>query len=479
MSKIDHTWPSDAFDAIAIMAVEGQFGIEGTDGDRVELEAEIDRRALPALTLEPAGRWLQLQLWEHGGEAQFTLRLPKRKNWVVDVSAANGDVQVSGISARLRVLLGTGDTHIEKCRGIFSVASGKGDVEVDGCIEAEMPGRPPVPEGQFQAAGAPQPPPTPGDPGTPGPQFHTHFGPGMGHKLKSNWSWDWTGFDGEDWAGWGTQMGEQARVWAQRFAGQFLSSIDWLPEKAAIGIRIGKGDAKLEQIEAQRCSVKLANGDVELKGGRIEKLQVRAAHGDIKCESTMPAGDWEVDTKNGNIQIVLPSNAKARLDVATRHGDIDSQVPLMRVGRPGPESRFGGRMVGTVGQPGQDAAALTLTTVRGDIGIRLDSTKSRFSDQPTPATPTGQTATAETAGPSSTSPTGAVSENVATVSKPAEATTVVADKQAKVSPAPVYDSQLSILQALSARQITVEEAEKLLESLKPGNQIKVSGIGVS
>lgn len=477
MSKIDHAWPSNSFDAIAILAIEGQFEIEGTDEDQVKLEAQVDRRALSGLSLDPAGRWLQLQLWEYGGEAQFTLRLPTKKNWVVDVSAAQGDVRVSGVSARLRVMLGKGDIQIENCKGIFGLASGKGDVKLDGCVEAEMPGRPPAPEAQFQSAGAPEPPPMPGEPGAAG-EFHAHFGPGMHRRVKSNLSWDWIGFDGDDWAEWGSQMGEQARVWAQRFAGQFLGSVDWQPEKAAVAVRIGKGDAKLQEIEAKKCSVKLANGDVEVKGGRFGELQVRAAHGDIKCERAMPAGDWEIDTKNGNIQIGLPSNAQARLDVATRHGDIDSQVPLMRVGRPGPESRFGGRMVGTVGQPGQDLASLTVTTVRGDVEIRLEPTASRFSGKPGPAAATAQTQTTESTAPtSSPSPTSTTSENAATVTKPAEATTIEADKQAQVATAAAYDSQLSILQALSAGQITVEEAEKLLESLKRGTKSKFLGLG--
>ncbi len=62
MSKLEHTWPRDAFDAISIVALGGQFEIEGTDGDQVELEGDFESRWQPDPRLEPAERWLQLQL---------------------------------------------------------------------------------------------------------------------------------------------------------------------------------------------------------------------------------------------------------------------------------------------------------------------------------------------------------------------------------------------------------------------------------
>ena len=51
-----------------------------------------------------------------------------------------------------------------------------------------------------------------------------------------------------------------------------------------------------------------------------------------------------------------------------------------------------------------------------------------------------------------------------------ESAAVDADKPkeeaAAAKPAPAYDSQLAVLQALSAGKITVEEAEKLLHSME-------------
>lgn len=478
MSRIERQWPSDAFDAIGILAVDGEFEIEGTDGDRVELEARLEKRMERDLPLEPAGRWLQFQVWERQGDAQYTLRLPKKKAWVVDLSAARGEVQVKGIQARLRVMMGKGEVKIKDCRGIFNFASGKGEVEMERCVEAEMPERPPLPQPQFQSAHMPGPPPMPESPPMPGDPdvggaFHVRFrrGPGMRYRMKPDVSWDWFGFDSQDWAEWGAQFGEQARTWAQQFAGHFVGAVDWLPEKTGIGIRIGKGDAKLQEIEAGSCALRLANGDVELKGGRIEDLEVEVGHGGIECESVMPAGDWDVQVRNGDIRVALPSNTQARFDVATRHGDIDSQVPLVRVGRPGPESRYGGRMVGTIGQAEGNVAQVSLTAVRGDIEIRLRAESSRFAGERPPVTPAQETKAPASSPPpaSSAEPSfegaaateGVKQEPVAEPDKP-EVKPDAGPAQEGSREEQKYGSQLSILQALSAGEITVEEAEKLL-----------------
>jgi putative adhesin len=474
MSKLERAWQSDAFDAIGIVALDGQFQIEGTDGEQVELEAEFEARATRDLVLEPAGRWLQLHLWERPGEAQFTVRLPKKKAWVVDISAGRGEVQVNGIQARLRVMVGKGEIQIKDCRGIFNLASGKGEVELEHCVEAEMPERPPLPQPQFQAAHVPEPPPisgTPPMPGGPGMagEFRVHFGrgPRMRHKMKPDVAWDWFGFDAEDWAEWGAQFGEQARVWAQQFVSHFVGTAEWFPEKAGVSVQIGKGAARLQEIEAKSCRVRLASGDVEFDGGRIESLGVDVSHGDIECDSVLPVGDWTIEIKNGNIHLSLLSNTQARLDVATRHGDIDSKVPLVRVGRPGPESRYGGRMVGTIGQADGNIAQVSLTALRGDIEIRLKQEKSRFESKQAPAPPPSE-AKAPEGNPAGASSTQAAAGGVtaATPSTGVGSAAAETDKPETAQAASVYESQLAILQALSAGQISVEEAAKLLRSME-------------
>ena len=90
MSKLEHAWPREAFDAVGIVALGGQFKIEGTDGDQVELEGEFQSRWQRDVSFEPTARWLQLQLWGRGDEAELKLRLPRNKMWVLDISAGQG-----------------------------------------------------------------------------------------------------------------------------------------------------------------------------------------------------------------------------------------------------------------------------------------------------------------------------------------------------------------------------------------------------
>ena len=80
MSTFERKWSPDAFDAISLMAFNGEFEIEGTDGDQVELKGEFEGRLGRELKLEPKERWLQLQLWERPSEGQITLRFPKKKS---------------------------------------------------------------------------------------------------------------------------------------------------------------------------------------------------------------------------------------------------------------------------------------------------------------------------------------------------------------------------------------------------------------
>ena len=54
-------------------------------------------------------------------------------------------------------------------------------------------------------------------------------------------------------------------------------------------------------------------------------------------------------------------------------------VPLVRVARPGPEARRGGRMVGTLGQSEGKPAQVTLVVANGDIRIDLQPATATYS----------------------------------------------------------------------------------------------------
>jgi hypothetical protein len=436
MSGTEYTWPAEAFDAISILAHDGRFKIEGTEGDQVQLEGDWTPFP-PGLEPEPQGRWLRLQLWQPPNGARFTLRLPKNKAWVVELSAARGRLEAKDIQARLQIMLQRGEIRVENCRGTFNLMSGQADVKFEHCTEVDMPEPPPQPEGE------PEPQATPVEEGM-GATGEFHFGREMPHPP-----WDWLSWAEGDWAAWGMRVSQQAMAWAQQFS-QISEQWGWRPQKAGLNLRIGKGNVHLEKIEAKACLVSLSKGDVKLEQGRIARLEANTAHGDVTCESIMPVGDWSIKTSHGNIRLSLPSEAQVRLDVATRRGDIRTEVPLIRVSRPGPEARRGGRMVGTLGQAGETADQISLATINGNIVIDVLQGKSPYAAKPAQEDAPFE-ATAPAPQPAAASSTSAETEGekVASAAGPAQ---------------PAYDSQLAILQALSEGHISVEEAEQLLRS---------------
>ncbi len=265
--------------------------------------------------------------------------------------------------------------------------------------------------------------------------------PAGGESYASQrFSRPWISWGAEDWSAWGLEFGEQAAAWAQQF-GQLVEPASWKPLDAGVNVRLHKGNARLEGIEAKACSVRLTKGNLTLEGGRIADLQLSTASGNVECRAVFPEKDWEMATNHGNLRLSLPADAQARLDAATRHGDIRSAVPLVRVARPGPEARRGGRMVGALGAAEGEPAQIHMTTLHGDIHIDVQ--------------------------PGGKAPAPAAPEAAQPAPPPVEAVEAARPVEPVEPPAPPEDPRLAVLQALSEGVISAREAEQLLESLEP------------
>lgn len=427
MSDLEYAWPSTAFDAINVAMHDGEITLEGTDADQVELEVD----GLPHsydVTREPIGRWLQLVFW-HTPAQKVRLRLPKAKSWVLDLSAGHGQVKLTDVQARLQVVLGKGEIEVENCRGVFNLTVGNGQIKMKRCAETEMPKQSPLPQRESGVRTS-----LPDRAIDPRREFRRR-------KIKPKSPWDWDSQWDVDWAMGGIEIADQASAWAQRFA-QSFNWLGWNAQQDGINVQMGNGDAHLEDIEADTCSIRFGKGDVRLDQGCIANLQVSTGHGDIECKTVLPAGEWGMKTTHGDIHLALPADTQAKFDVATRHGDIHSNVALVRVARPGPEARYGRRMVGTAGQPGANAAEIGLTVMKGNIHIVLQSVRSRY-------TPKSKT------------------KESAAVHPPTEGAPRIneTDKPKDETPQSTYETPLTVLQALSEGRITVDEAERLLQSL--------------
>jgi hypothetical protein len=387
MAKVEQTWPSNSFDAIGIRAHQGKFVIEGTDSDQVKLEGNIAARYSRNLELGPVGRWLKIYTsWQYG-ESQFTLQLPKSRIWTIDLFSGRAEVKVDNINARLHLWLGKGEAQIDYCRGAFSLTSGNADVRLKHFVETETMEIPPLPREERHV------------------------------RMDDPASWeDW----GESWAQWRGEFGEN---FLKRFFGQIPGTT------TGINIQVGKGDIKLEEINAKSCVIRAARGDAKLKQGRIGNLDMKIINGDIECESCLPTGDWNLRANRGDVRLSLPSDTTARLDLTTRHGDIHSKTPLVRVTRQGPESWHGNRMVGSIGAKTESAVhEIDVSTLSGDIEIQTQQTTSQYYEK------------SENENPPAAPP----------VTKSVD----------------VCDTPLAVLTALSEGKISVDEAERLLRELK-------------
>jgi hypothetical protein len=462
MATVDQAWPTEALDAISIWAPRSQINIVGTDENQVRLRASDDGWYPQVVQPGAASRWLLFHYWDdHASPSQLTLMVPKNKAWVLELSAWKGNLDIRDVQARLMIANQKGDIHVSGCRGIAMVKTGDGNVEIDGWTEQEMPERPPMPPEQsgFQTPGVDQT-----EFRIPGPQ-------------------EWFEWSPQEWTNWGTQFGGQARMWAQQFE-HFWNLAGWQWPRSGLSLYAGKSDVRLRRIDARSCTVHTSKGNIRMEDNVIASLRISTHHGDIEVASTYPTEAWELKNSHGNIRLSLPADAQVRLDAATREGDVHSEVPLVRVARPGPESRRGGRMVGTLGAAETAKAQVSLETMHGDIEIFLRSGGRRA---PTASQPVQTWAVPPAAPPAPAVPiVPPAPVSPVTPEPPVEPSFVevptaqgivdLAHQEiqeagpsvpqeapaAEAAPAP-QDPVMAILQALSEGTISVEEADRLLE----------------
>lgn len=465
---MEWTWNADEFDGIQINTPNGEFEIVGRDGNQVVMEGESQPRRLRSAP-HIDGRWLVFQPFP--GEGDWTIELPKSKAWVLQVALASGEIHVADVHARFDLQLGSGELQMENCRGIFNVQSGSGDVQMEKCTQADVP----IAPDHAPEADAGTVPPPPGIPPIPPvPPIGVRM---KGRRINVDVPMDWEEY-GRDWEEWGEQFGEQVSRWAEKFSREFMRDFDFGGKKAETGpgihIRLGSGDIHMELIDAQLLTARLGNGDVQIEDGRIGTLDAQTSRGEISIENILPTESWDLTTRHGDIALVLPADSFVRLDAATRHGEIICDAPLVRVNRPGPGARHGGRMVGTVGEGQGEPVDIHLESQHGDIQIEVSSRTSRYAGEPKPAakrpapTPTPTPSSSMQPAPPTPPPAPATASSVVPVQvtdlPPTEPDAALKPPSPKGMQ--VYDSQLAILQALQRGEITVPEAEMLLKSLK-------------
>ncbi|TAK25679.1 MAG: hypothetical protein EPO26_02445 [Chloroflexota bacterium] len=134
-------------------------------------------------------------------------------------------------------------------------------------------------------------------------------------------------------------------------------------------IQIGHGEVTIEDAQGGHPTVQSGMGDVIVRRGTLKGLSVQLGQGRVACDALCEAGTYEIATGMGDIEFGVVGLSSARVEAQTNAGSIVSDVPLVRVGRSGPMSFGGVRMVGAIGD-GEPRAEVTLKTGRGSIAIR-------------------------------------------------------------------------------------------------------------
>ncbi|HEY3081938.1 MAG TPA: DUF4097 family beta strand repeat-containing protein [Chloroflexota bacterium] len=110
-------------------------------------------------------------------------------------------------------------------------------------------------------------------------------------------------------------------------------------------------------------------GGVRIAGGSLRGLEVKTGKGEVACTARLEPGSYDVNTGIGNVSFELPDGLAMRVDLQTGFGGIQSDLPLVQVGRSGPMGFGGLRMVGSVGE-GDPQIELNLRTGKGNVALQ-------------------------------------------------------------------------------------------------------------
>ena len=284
---------------------------------------------------------------------------------------------------------------------------------------------------------------------------------------------------------------------------------------AGARVQTGNGDISVERLGGE-CDLRTGNGDVEARAlvaadlalhtgrgeisidGTLRGLRARTGHGDLSLRAALLAGDFAAESGHGGIVVELPADADVRIEAVTGHGRVETNLPLVRVGRRGPTSDNSRRFVGSVGSQ-NPPAQLSVRTNRGEIRINAadwmvaDSSAAGATDRPgEPKTTATERAWAETlrafdeglgarsetlrtsaeslgsrsealrtSGESLDARSDALRASAETAGADAAPPTSAAEPAATASGAADRD-ELAILEAVSRGEITVDEALALI-----------------
>ncbi len=216
----------------------------------------------------------------------------------------------------------------------------------------------------------------------------------------------------------------------------------------AIKLAAGSGDITVLDCRTSAYSSDCGSGDVQIEDGTLDRISVRTGSGDVECSAVFGPHSQSFTTGSGSISLGVPRNLSARIEAFTSSGDIDTELPLVSVGQRGPKSRRSRRQVGSVGS-GDPRAEVSLRTSSGDIRINWLTQSSRRDAIPMPP-------------PVPNVPEVPSEPNVSATRTDSDSDETTVDS----SPQSRENEWQAVLESLANGEITVEEADALLESIE-------------
>ncbi|HET8771367.1 MAG TPA: DUF4097 family beta strand repeat-containing protein [Gemmatimonadaceae bacterium] len=131
------------------------------------------------------------------------------------------------------------------------------------------------------------------------------------------------------------------------------------------------GDLTADEVTGT-LEMETVSGSIVLRRSRFTRIDASSMSGDFAYEGPFSAeGVYRFNTHSGDVDLALPANAGADLDIETFSGDIESDFPLtLQPGESG--GRRNRRMEFRIGAGG---ARISAHTFSGDITIRRQSAR--------------------------------------------------------------------------------------------------------
>jgi DUF4097 and DUF4098 domain-containing protein YvlB len=300
----------------------GRHSLEGARGKhRFVVDRHIDEEDMPpfgepdkgdlgafinTVVNQAVGGLLRGDLFQSSSHGRVRIGVPAVLEMPhIEISTSRGDLFLERVQGRIALHSHLGDIQVKDAGGSLEARSGKGDVEVrrfNGQVRAHT-GAGDVELEQCDMGGS----------------GHTGSGDIEGRGLGGSWE-----------------------------------------------LHTGSGDVTIDVHGSASFQIATGSGDIEVRGGIVERLEARTGSGDVECASVLHGMEHRLTTAAGDIQLSIANPPGARLQAITRMGSINSEFPLVMVGKQGPHSGAGSRYVGKVGE---GPVEIELRTSCGDIDI--------------------------------------------------------------------------------------------------------------